>query len=141
MDRIALIVLGIGSPLVVLACVLGGETGRLAFVIVTPLIPVALMALGASRRGSRGSRGGQRRVAWVLLALALTLEVGSVGVLLLSRLDDGASLIAGLPAATIVMLVALGVGPLLLIPISYAVLFEANGQASSAERHEASHEP
>jgi hypothetical protein len=144
MDRIALIVLGIGSPLLVLACLLGGEAGRLTFVTVTPLIPVALIALGASRQGSRGSpgnRGRQRNVAWVLLALTLTLEAGSVGVLLLSRPDDGASLVAGLPAATFVMLVALGVGPLLLIPVSYAVLFEADGQASSAERREASREP
>ena len=120
MDRIARIVLGIGSPLVVLACFVGGEAGILVFVAVTPLIPVALIALGASRRGRR------RRVAWVLFALALTLEAGSVGVLLLSRSAGEVSFIAGLPTATIVMLLALGVAPLLLIPVCYAALFEAS---------------
>ena len=123
MDRIARIVLGIGSPLILLACIVGGEVARVVFVVVTPLIPVALIALGASRRG------GNRRIGWALLALALTLEVGSIGILYLGRSGAEAATYAGLPAATIVMLLVLGVGPLLLIPICYAALFGASNDS------------
>lgn len=123
MDRIARIVLGIGSPLIVLACIVGGEAARVVFIVVTPLFPVALIALGASRQG----RG--RRLGWVLLVLALTLEAGSVGIWILGRSATGAPVFAGLPAATLVMLLFLGVVPLLLIPFCYAALFGASNDS------------
>jgi hypothetical protein len=123
MDRIARIVLGIGSPLIVLTCVAGGEASQLVFVVVTPLIPVALIALGASRRG------GTRRVGWVLLGLALTLEAGSLGILFLARSGGEVPFLAGLPVATLVMLLFLGVVPLLLIPVCHAALFGASNES------------
>ena len=120
MDRIARIVLGIASPLALVACFVEGETGRVTFVVVTPLIPAALIALGGARSGEG------RRLAWVVLGLTVMLEAGSVGVMLLSRPDTSSTLVAGLPASTLVMLLALGVGPLLLIPVSHALLFGAS---------------
>jgi hypothetical protein len=124
MDRIARIVLGVGSPLIVLSCIVGGEASRLVFVVVTPLIPVALIALGASRRG-----GGSRWIGWVLVALALTLEAGSLGILFLARSGAEALSVGGLPASTLVMLLVLGVVPLLLIPVCYAALFGASNES------------
>jgi hypothetical protein len=123
MDRIGRIVLGVGSPLIVLACFVGGEASRLVFVVVTPLIPVALIALGASRRG------GSRWIGWVLVALALTLEAGSLGILFLGRSGAEALSVGGLPASTLVMLLVLGVVPLLLIPVCYAALFGASNES------------
>lgn len=123
MDRIAPIVLGIVSTLIVMACVLGGEAGQWAFAVATPLVPVALIALGGSRRG------GGRRFGGVLLVLTLALEAGSIGIMVLSRSGSDGSSSAGLPPATLVMLVALGVVPLLLIPVSYAALFRATDES------------
>ena len=123
MDRIARIVLGIASPLIVMACIVGGEAGRLVFVVVTPLVPVALIALGASRPGR------DRRVGWVLAALTLALEAGSIGILILSRSVSEGPTIGGLPVATVVMLVALGIVPLLLVPVCYAALFGASNES------------
>lgn len=123
MDRIARIVLGVGSPLIVLSCIVGGEASRLVFVVVTPLIPVALIALGASRRG------GSRWIGWVLVALTLTLEAGSLGILFLARSGAEALAVGGLPASTLVMLLVLGVVPLLLIPVCYAALFGASNES------------
>lgn len=123
MDRIARIVLGIVSPLIVIACIVGGEAGQWVFVVATPLVPVALIALGASRPG------GDRRLGWVLLGMTLAFEVGSIGILVLSRSGGESPSSAGLPAATVIMLIVLGVVPLLLIPVSYAALFGASKES------------
>jgi hypothetical protein len=117
MKGFARIVLGIGSPVLLLAFLVGGEIGTWAFVVVGPLFPVALIALGA------GGNGRSRSLAVLLLLFALSLEAGSIGILALHRWPRGDLSIFGLPPGTILMLVALGLVPFLLITLGYTALF------------------
>ena len=99
------------------AFLVGGEIGTWTFVVVGPLFPVALIALGA------GGEGRSRGLAVVLLVFALSLEAGSIGILALHRWPRDDLRIFGLPPGTMLMLVALGLVPLLLITLSYTALF------------------
>lgn len=128
MTRLARIVLGAASPLLLLACLVGGGVGTWLFVLVSPLFPPALIVLGACREG------GDRRPAFVALVLALSLELAALGVALSGGPPSGGPFVLGLPAATLWMLLGFGVLPLALVPWSYARLFSA-GAARAAERH------
>lgn len=115
MARFARIMLGVASPLLLLACLVGGGAGTWLFVLISPLVPPALIVLGACRGA------GDRRVALVALMLALSLELGAVSVMLLDA--RSAPWLFGLPLATALMLLAFGVIPLALVPWSHAALF------------------
>jgi hypothetical protein len=95
-----------------------GRLGGALFACVAALMPAALIAAAASRRGAAG------RHLPVLLGLTLTLEAGTLGILWLGRPGAAGGPVAGLPPAAWVMLIVLGLVPLLLIPASYAASFE-----------------
>jgi hypothetical protein len=112
MRRLALIALALASPALLLAFLVGGRLGGWLLVVVGPVVPVALMARVAVPSDTR-----RFHAAW-LAAWLLSLEVGSIGLVALAgrRSSDG------LPPATVVMLVALGVVPLVLVPLGHAWL-------------------
>jgi len=110
MDRIARIALGIGSPLIVLSCIVGGPVASATFVVVTSLVPAALIASATWRRGA------DRRIVWALIVLVVTLESGSLVVVF----SEGAGAVLGM--------IALGVVPLLWIPASYAAAFRTSNE-------------
>lgn len=106
----ARVFLAAGSVAMIAASVVGGTFAAMIFVGVATLFPVALIAVGASRGGRLG------RVGPLLGALALVLA-GSALVLVILR-PSGWFL--GLPTATVLMLVGLGLAPLLLVALGYA---------------------
>ena len=112
MKRIALTLLGVGSPLILVAFVIGGTFGSWLFVGVGLLFPVAICALGA--RSGEASRGLMR----VCVGLAVLLELAALAVLLFSPQP-----VAGLPRSTWAMLLGFGLLPLFLVSFGYAVTF------------------
>lgn len=103
MRSAAILVLLLCAAAATAASCFAGPVGSAVFVTATLAIPSALVALAAPRAAPRG------RVAAAALGLALLLGGGAVAVL---WLDPAAAGPAGLPAATWVMLGALGIAPL-----------------------------
>ena len=112
MKRIALTVLGAGSPLILLAFLVGGTAGQWLFVFVSLGFPVAISAFGV--------RAGERNGALVrvLVGLALLLELSALGVLLVTP-----RMAAGLPRSTWLMLLGLALAPLVLVSFGFAATF------------------
>jgi hypothetical protein len=108
--------LTVGSGLICLTMIVGGRIAEWAFVLLSLLFPSALILLGGARSGR-----STKATALTAVALALLLEGTAVAVLLLSRSADG-SWLAGLPTATALLLAGLGVAPLILIVLAYALL-------------------
>lgn len=115
MKRLSLGFLGLASPLLLLALLLGGAWMTWLFATLSMLVPVALIALGAARPGAGAP-------PWrALLALAMLLEAGAIGLPLLA---GNPARIAGLPPATLWMLVLLGLAPLVLVASAFALDFD-----------------
>lgn len=117
MRRAALLFLGIGSPLLLLALLAGGRGGGLLFALLSLLFPAALCVAGASR-----GRGGPAW-RWAPPATGLVLLLSGAGLLLLAERGGEAPRLLGLPAATALMLAGLGLVPLLLTGLGYAAGF------------------
>jgi len=126
MARLARIALGAASPLLLLALLLGGGVGTWIFALVSPLVPAALILVGADRPSL------DRRVGWVALTLALSLESGTIGILLLGNRPG--PFVLGLPAATVLMILAFGALPLAIVPAAYAALFGTRRDDRPARR-------
>ena len=99
-----------------LALVAGGRWAEWTFAAAAVVFPVALSALGASRRGRLG------RPLLLPLAGLLTFLAGSFFLLFLLRghLADG-PWIAGVPLAPAVLLVGVWLLPLALVGLAYAL--------------------
>jgi hypothetical protein len=108
MRRVALLFLGIGSPLLLVALLVGGESAGVFFALLSLLFPVAICVAGAAR-GAGGT-------AWrrVLPAVGFVLLVSGAGLLFLDALGDRGLRILGLPPSTVLMVAGLGLLPLLL---------------------------
>lgn len=126
--------LALGSLLLTLATLLGGEGWDLLFGVLAIAFPVALCALGAMH-GERLSPG----IAAVLLALLALLEGSFLGMLALrGQVLDGPRL-AGMPLAVVLLLAGMWLLPLLLVSFGYAVTFrwepdpETEGLEGAAE--------
>lgn len=117
MRRAALLLLGIGSPLLLLALLAGGEGGAMLFGLLSLLFPTALCIAGAAR----GRGGGAWR--WVLPVTGLVLLLSGAGLLLLGERGQEEPQVLGLPPATVLMLVGLGLIPLQLTGFGYAADF------------------
>ena len=120
MKRTALLVLGVGSPLLLVAFLIGGGVAEWLFAVLGLLFPVALIALAfPSRKG-----------VWILVGLALLLAGSGAGLL---WLESGAPVagpgarVVGLPPATWLMLLGLGLAPLVFTCWAYAATFDALG--------------
>lgn len=118
--RLALGFLAAASPAVLLASFAGGRVAAWAFALLTAAFPVALMALGAARRGRLG------RAAWALAALLVLAEGAAAGVLLLGG-GRAEGTLAGFPAATVVLIAGVWLLPLPLATLAYAWTFDEAG--------------
>ena len=119
--RLALVFLAVSSPLILLTSVVGTTAGEVLFALLGMAFPVALIVLGAHRRGRLGP------LRWPLGALVLILE-GCVAAMLALRghiLD--APWLGGLPLATAVQVYGLFLSPLLLVSLAYAWTFDDSG--------------
>ena len=110
--RIARAGLAAGSVSLLVAFVMGGPAGEWLFAAVAGLFPVLLIAQTAARSGR------SRTPLWSLAALAVLLELGLLGMLVLR--SDSQSWVAGLPVSTWLMIVALGLGCLVVSAAGYA---------------------
>ena len=116
--RAALVFLAVSSPLVLLTFLVESAAGEVLFAVLAMAFPVALIVLGAQRRGRLDG------LLWPLAALLLILEA-CVGAMLALR---GQVLVApwllGLPLAAAVQVYGLFFLPLLLVSVAYARTFE-----------------
>jgi hypothetical protein len=85
----------------------------------TAVVMVASMALGAARRG-----GGIGRLKWPFAFVFLVLAGGFGAVMALPGEAPGAPLFLGLPLRAAIVLVGIGILPLLVLPVAYAVTFD-----------------
>lgn len=115
-QRISLVFLGSSSLLALLTFVGIGPPELFAFV--AGIFPVALIALGSSRRGRLGP------MAWVLLALGVILEGTIIALLLLRGTVLTGPAWLGLPRVAAVQLLGLFVLPLLVTGFGYAWTFD-----------------
>jgi hypothetical protein len=121
MRRAALLVLGIGSPLLLLTLLVGAGWAGVAFVLISLLFPTAFCVAGAAR----GSLGGTWK--WILPLVGATLLLSAAGILSLHARGDGGVRVLGLPPAALLLLVGLGLLPLLLTGLGYAADFRRRG--------------
>lgn len=92
-----------------------------ASLVVAALFPVALMALGAARRGALGP------LAVPLGLLGLALVAAMLAMLAMrGRVSDG-PWVLGLPLATAIQLYGIGLLPLPLVCAAYVLTFDARG--------------
>lgn len=128
MRRVALLFLGIGSPLLLLALLAGGQAALFLFALLSLLFPIALCVLGAAR-----GRGGS---AWrrVLPATGLVLLLSGAGLLFIHAPPGEGTRILGLPLSTVLMFAGLGLLPLLLTGLGYAADFR---RPAGEDRHPA----
>ncbi len=125
MKRAGLVFLGLAAPVLVAVQLVPppdrgpGWPGGV-FALVSVLVPVALIALGAARGGRLAGS-----VAWVLLLLAVVLEGAAVAVLVLA--GALAPRLAGLPPAALAELAGFWLLPLPLVVFGYALTFHRTG--------------
>jgi hypothetical protein len=119
--RVALAWLGIGSPVILLTFLWAGPWSELLFCLLAASFPVALIVVGASRKGSLGP-------TLVPLFVLLLLLVGSMlGMLYLrGRVVDG-PWIGGLPLAAALQLYGIWLAPTGLVVLTYALTFKSLG--------------
>ncbi len=101
------------------ALLVGGRLAEWTFALTATVFPVLLMALGTRRTL-------HRLRATFLLVLGLVLGLSAAGVLWLSAGQGEAVPIAGLPPATLLMLVGLGLVHLVLVTWIYTATFDAD---------------
>ena len=83
------------------------------------LVMVASMALGAAREGK-----GIGRLKWVFALVFVILAGGFGAVMLLPAEAPGAPLWFGLPLRAAIVLIGIGLLPLLVLPLAYALTFD-----------------
>lgn len=89
-----------------------------AMAVGTPALLVSLMALGASRHGRLGS-------LWLPLAATFALLAAAFGLALwLPAESADADLWLGLPRRAAIVLYGVGILPLLIVPVAYAMTFD-----------------
>jgi hypothetical protein len=89
------------------------------FAVGTATIMVAMMIVGAARRGRVG------RLGWALGAVLAVVGGGFALLLALPATEaPGAPLVLGLPLRAAVLLYGIGVLPMLIVPFAYAFTFD-----------------
>ncbi len=109
MKRLGLVFVGIASPVMLLACVVGGPLAGRVFALLAVLFPIALIGLGTSRL----SRRAGLRVA--LAGVGLLSVASTVGLLTLE----------GRPGLSLLLMICgLGLVPLIVLVTAYAATFD-----------------
>lgn len=86
--------------------------------VLTPIFPVALMVLGAARKGRLGP------ITLPLVVVAVLLEGGLVAMLLLrGRVAEG-PWIGGLPLAANVLIYGMWIVPFAIVALTYALTYD-----------------
>lgn len=88
--------------------------------VAAPVALVATMALGAARTGREN--GGLRRLAIPFAAVLLIMLAAFVAALLLP--GEGEPLLLGLPRRAAIVLYGVGLLPVLILPVAYALTFD-----------------
>ena len=117
-DRVALGVLTVASPLLVVCLLLSHPTAQLIFGVVALGFPVALMALGAQRGGRLGP------LALPLTGLLLVLEVSLPLLLAFGGRVGDLPWILGLPPGLAIEIYLMTLVPLAITTIAYGLTFE-----------------
>ena len=114
---LAMIVIGLGY---LSAFKPGGSPGyaAYAFAIATAAVMTAISVLGAARRGRRLGR-----LAWVFAFTFVVLAGGFCAAL--SRLGAGSDLWLGLPRGAAIILYVVGLLPMAVLPLAYALTFDS----------------
>ena len=99
----------------------GPPPGWAAWALATgsSLVMVASMALGAVREGK-----GVGRLNWAFAFVFVVLAGGFAAVMLLPAETPGAPLYFGLPLRAAIVLIGIGLLPLLVLPVAYALTFD-----------------
>ncbi|HEX4959590.1 MAG TPA: hypothetical protein VF173_02030 [Thermoanaerobaculia bacterium] len=118
--RLALVLLALAAPASLLA--FGAGWPRVGALAGGVLLPVALMILGAARRG---------RLGRLWLPLLFTTLVFAGGWAAILTLPHGGPDVAGLPLATALMIFVLVPVPLLVTGLAYALTFDRLGLAAA----------
>ncbi|MCP4662336.1 MAG: hypothetical protein GY856_43615 [bacterium] len=119
--RLALVLLAISSPGMLVTFVWRTAAGEVLFSLLAVIFPLALIALGAQKRGRLGP------LLAPLAVVTLHLLAGVVAMLALrGRVLDGPWL-WGLPLAAAILVYGIFLLPLLLVSLSYALSFERYG--------------
>ena len=116
--RMALLAVAFSSLGLLIGLGLGGAVGATLSLFLTPVFPLALIVLGASRRG---------RIAPLflpLLVVGLLLEGGLIAMWLLRGKVLAAPWIGGLPLAANVLIYGLWIIPFVIVVVTYAVTFD-----------------
>ena len=114
----ALIVLALASLIYLIGIWLDSEWGATLSLLVTPLFPVALILVGATRHRGIGPIGVP------LLVVTLLLEGGLIVMWLLRGRVMDAPWIGGLPLAAVVQILALWVLPFIVVVVAFARTFD-----------------
>lgn len=85
----------------------------------TSVVMVASMALGAARQGK-----GIGRLKWPFAFVFVVLAGGFSAVMALPDEPPGAPLFLGLPLRAAIVLIGIGLLPLLVLPVAYALTFD-----------------
>ena len=122
--RLALVLLALAAPAALLAFCVSGPAGPwIGALSGGVVLPLALMALGASRRGRLG------RLWLSLLATGLVYAAGWWTIL---ALPHGGPDVLGLPLATALMIFVLIPVPLIVTGLAYALAFDRLGLTPEA---------
>ena len=121
--RAALAFLGLSSPLMLVAFVVGGEVMEILFAILAAAFPVALIAIAP--------HGRLGPLMWVLGGLLLVVELAVVGMLVLRGEGVDGPWFLGLPLATAIQVYGLFLLPLPLVSFAYALTFDRFGLTAS----------
>ncbi len=119
--RIALAFLALASPALVAASLTDHPFGAVLFLLLATAFPVALIVVGAQRRGSLGPLG------WPLLGLLFFYEACVVAMYLLRGQVLEAPWALGLPLAAAIHFYGVFLLPLVLVALLYARTFERFG--------------
>ena len=120
-QQLALFLIAALSAVLLVSMLVGGRVAGWFFGVAAMALPVALMALGALRRGKLG------KVGPALVVLVLLLEGAFLGTLALAGKVLEAPRVLGLPSAAALFFAAIWLLPLVLVSLSYALTFEEQG--------------
>ena len=117
--RAAIAVLALASTAFLIGVFLDNELGATISLLVTPLFPVALILVGASRRSGIGPIG------LPLVLVTILLEGGLIVLWFLRGRVMDVPWIGGLPLAAVVQILALWVLPFVVVVVAFARTFES----------------
>ncbi|MFC1671114.1 hypothetical protein ACFL20_12055 [Spirochaetota bacterium] len=119
MKKAALIFIALSSPVMLVTFFIPHEAGGVVFSILTAAFPIALIIVGASRKGSLGP------LKLPLLIFFLLLEGCMIAMLVLRGQVLNSPWIGGFPAAAAIQIYGMWLIPLALVSLAYGLTFDS----------------